>query len=203
MHAPTSTHWVAAKRVLRYLNGSPNHGLYYTKSNVQINAFCDSDWAGCPDDHKSTTGFAVFLGDCLIAWSAKKQAVIARSSAEAEYRALSLTTAELFWIRMLFKEIDIFLQVPPVLWCDNLSALALASNPVFHARTKHIEVDYHFVQEKVMNPDVLIKFISTNDQVADVFTKGLTSSRFLSLKSKLRVVPPPISLRGGVKGKPI
>jgi hypothetical protein len=203
MHAPTSTHWVAAKRVLRYLNGSPNHGLYYTKSNLQINAFCDSDWAGCPDDRRSTTGFAVFLGDCLIAWSAKKQAVISRSSTEAEYRALSLTTAELFWIRMLFKEIGIFLQVPPVLWCDNLSALALASNPVFHARTKHIEVDYHFVREKVMNRDVLIKFISTNDQVADVFTKGLTSSRFLSLKSKLRVVPPPISLRGGVKGKPI
>jgi hypothetical protein len=146
--------------------------LYYTKSNVQINAFCDSNWAGCPDDHKSTTGFAVFLGDCLIAWSAKKQAVIARSSTEAEYRAFSLTTAELFWIRMLFKEIDIFLQVPSVLWCDNLSALALASNPVFHAQTKHIEVDYHFIQEKVMNRDVLIKFISTNDQVADVFTKG-------------------------------
>ena len=125
--------------------------------------------------------------------------MISRSSTEAEYRALSLTTTELFWIRMLFKEIGIFFQVPPVLWCDNLSALALASNPVFHARTKHIEVDYHFVREKVVNRDVLIKFIFTNDQVADVFTKGLTSSRFLSLKSKLRVVPPPISLRGVLK----
>jgi aryl carrier-like protein len=101
---------------------------------------------------------------------------------------------------MLFKEIDIFLQVTSVLWCDNLSALALASNPVFHAWTKHIEVDCHFVREKVLNRDVLIQFISTNDQVANVFTKGLTSSRFMSLQSKLRVVPPPINLRGGVKG---
>jgi len=97
---------------------------------------------------------------------------------------------------MLFKELCIPLSVAPVLWCDNISALALASNPVFHARTKHIEVDYHFVREKVLNRDILIKFISTLDQVADVFTKGLSSARFHFLKSKLLVVPPPISLRG-------
>jgi hypothetical protein len=84
-------------------------------------------------------------------------------------------------------------------WCDNVSALALASNPVFHARTKHIEVDYHFVREKVLNKDISIRFISTADQVADVFTKGLSTSRFLFLQSKLTVVPPPISLRGDVK----
>jgi hypothetical protein len=75
---------------------------------------------------------------------------------------------------MLFKELRIVLSAPPVLWCDNISALALASNPVFHARTKHIEVDYHFVREKVLNRDILIKFISTSDQVADIFTKGLS-----------------------------
>jgi hypothetical protein len=142
----------------------------------------------------------VFLGDCLISWSAKKQAVVSRSSTEAEYRSLSITTAELFWIRMLFKELRVSLSIPPVLWCDNIGALALASNPVFHARTKHIEVDYHFVREKVLNRDILIKFINTHDQVADVFTKGLPSARFLVLKVKLMVVPPPINLRGGVKG---
>ena len=135
----------------------------------------------------------------MIAWSAKKQTVVSRSSTEAEYRSLSLTTAELFWLRILFKELRIVLSAPPVLWCDNISALALASNPVFHARTKHIEVDYHFVREKVLNRDILIKFISTSDQVADIFTKGLSSSRFMFLKDKLRVVPPPITLRGGVK----
>jgi hypothetical protein len=151
MHAPSSTHWIAAKRVLRYLQGTLDHGLYYTKSNLQVNSFCDSDWAGCPDDKRSTTGFAVFLGDCLIAWSAKNQAVVSRSSTEAEYRSLSITAVELFWIRMLFKELRIYLATPSVLWCDNVSAVALTSNPVFHARTKHIEVEYHFVREKVLN----------------------------------------------------
>jgi hypothetical protein len=202
LHAPCSTHWTAAKRVLRYLQGTSDHGLFYTKGPLQLNAFCDSDWAGCPDDRRSTTGFAVFLGDCLISWSAKKQAVVSRSSTEAEYRSLSTTTAELFWLRMLFKELGIPLSVAPVLWCDNVSALALASNPVFHARTKHIEVDYHFIREKVLNRDIILKFISTLDQVADVFTKGLPSPRFLYLRSKLLVVSPPISLRGAVNVSP-
>jgi hypothetical protein len=93
MHAPSSTHWIATKQVLRYLQGTTDHGLYYTKSPLQLNAFCDSDWAGCPDDRRFTTGFAVFLGDCLISWSAKKQAVVSRSSTEAEYHSLSITTA--------------------------------------------------------------------------------------------------------------
>jgi hypothetical protein len=136
----------------------------------------------------------VFLGDCLISWSAKKQPVVSRSSTEAEYRSLSITTAELFWIRMLLKEIRIYLAVPPVLWCDNIGALALATNLIFHARTKHIEVDYHFVREKVLNRDILLKFISSHDQVADLFTKGLPSAQFLALKSKLMVVSPPINL---------
>jgi hypothetical protein len=101
---------------------------------------------------------------------------------------------------MLFRELGVNLSIPPVLWCDNIGALALASNPVFHARTKHIEVDYHFVREKVLNRDILIKFINIHDQVADVFTKGLPSARFLVLNVKLMVVPPPINLRRGVKG---
>jgi hypothetical protein len=197
MHALSSTHWIATKRVLIYLNGAKDHGFHYTKSNLQLNAFCDSNWVGCPDDHRSTFDFAIFLRDCLIAWIAKKQIVVSRSSTEAEYRSLSLTTAELFWLRMLFKELRVFLSAPPVLWCDNISALALASNLVFHARTKHIEVGYHFVHEKVLNRDILIKFISTYDQVADIFTKCLSSSRFMFLKNKLMVVPPHHLVGGG------
>jgi hypothetical protein len=201
MHSPTTSHWTAAKRVLRYLKGSLNHGLHFTASStgsLHLQAFCDSDWAGSPDDRRSTSGYGVYLGNSLVSWSAKKQAVVSRSSTESEYRAMSITTAELFWLRMLFKELGVALPHAPVLWCDNVSALALASNPVFHARTKHIEVDYHFVREKVVNGDILIKFISTHDQIADIFTKGLSTARFNFLKSKLMVVPPPISLRGNV-----
>jgi transposase InsO family protein len=199
LHHPTSAHWTAAKRVLRFLKDTCDHGLTYSPSNLQLNAFCDSDWAGSPDDRRSTSGSAVFLGESLLSWSAKKQNVVSRSSTEAEYRSLALVTAELFWIRMLFCELRISLPTAPIIWCDNLSALALASNPVYHARTKHIEVDYHFVREKVLNKDISIAFISTDDQIADIFTKGLSTARFLFLKSKLKVLSSPISLRGDVK----
>jgi len=199
LHHPTSTHWTAAKRVLRFLKDTSHHGITYSKSTLQLNAFCGSDWAGSPDDRRSTSGFAVFLGDNLLSWSAKKQHVVSRSSTEAEYRSLAIVTAELFWLRMLFCELHIPLLTAPVVWCDNISALALATNPVYHARTKHIEVDYHFVREKVLNQDISLAFISTDDQIADVFTKGLSTARFLFLKSKMKVIPSPVSLRGDVK----
>ncbi len=129
----------------------------------------------------------------------KKQPVVSRSSTEAEYRSLAIATAEMFWLRMLFHDIQVPLLSTPIIWCDNISALALASNPIYHARTKHIEVDYHFVREKVLNRDISIKFISTHDQVADIFTKGLSTDRFLLLKSKLFVISSPLSLSGAVK----
>jgi hypothetical protein len=115
---------------------------------------------------------------------------------------MAITTTELFWICMLFKELCFPLSFTHVLWCDNVSALALASNPIFHARTKHIEVDYHFIHEKVVNGDICVKFISTMDQFADIFTKGSSSVHFASLRSKLMVLPSPISLRGDVKLSP-
>lgn len=101
---------------------------------------------------------------------------------------------------MLLKELHISLSSPPTLWCDNSGALALASNPVFHARTKHIEVDVHFVREKVANRDIQLHYLSTLDQVADIFTKGHTADQFCFLRAKLKVVPP-FSLQGGVKHK--
>lgn len=113
-------------------------------------------------------GFGIFLSNCLISWCAKKQPVVARSSTEAEYRAMAITTAELYWLRMLLKDLRISLPCVPTLWCDNAGALALASNLVFHAHTKHIEIDYHFIREKVVNKDMLLRYISTGDQLANV-----------------------------------
>jgi hypothetical protein len=129
MHNPTTIHLTAAKRVLRYLKGSIDCGLHYCKSSLTINA----DWAKNPDDRHSTTGCGIFLGSILISWSAKKQPVVSRSSKEAEYRSMCLTTTELYWICMMFQELHLPLLSPPTLWCDNFGALALASNPVFHA----------------------------------------------------------------------
>jgi hypothetical protein len=183
---------------LRYLKGTIDHGLAYIKGNLNLMAYCDSDWVGSPDDRRSTSGLGVFLGNCLVFWSAKKQAVIARSSTEAEYRSMAIATTKLYWLQMLFKELCILLLSALVIWCDNVSALTLASNSVYHARTKHIEVDYHFIREKVVNKDILVKFISKKNQIADVFTKGLPSTCFVELKAKLMVRPPPMRLGGGV-----
>ena len=123
---------------------------------------------------------------------------MARSSTEAECRALATIAAELSWLRMILKDLGIFLSLPPMLWCDNVSTLALASNPIFHARTKHIEVDYHYIREKVLAKELKLNFISTLDQLTDIFTKALPSPRFLDLASKLMGVPS-LSLRGDVK----
>ena len=202
LHCPTNIHLTAAKRVLRYLKGTLQFGLQFNKGSLQLNGFCDSDWAGNPDDRKSTSGYCIYLGSCLISWAAKKQSVVARSSTEAEYRSMAHTVAELYWLRMLLKELHISLLTAPCIWVDNISVLALSSNPVFHARTKHIEMDYHFIREKIFNKDIQAKYISTSAQPSDIFTKGLSSSRFIFLRDKLMVHDLPISLKEAVRDKP-
>jgi histone deacetylase 1/2 len=138
-----------------------------------VSAFSDTDWAGCPDDRRSTGGFAVLFGNNLVSWSARKQATVSRSSTEAEYKSLANATAEVMWVQTLLNELGI--PHPPAarLWCDNIGATYLSSNPIFHARSKHIEVDFHFVRERVARKLLDIRFIPSGDQVADGFTKAL------------------------------
>jgi hypothetical protein len=181
MRAPTTNHWAAVKRILRYLNETINYGHTITpSSSLNITAYSDSDWAGCPDDHKSTTGYLVFLGSNLISWSSKKQTTVARSSMEAEYRGLATVTAEVLWLQSIFQELGFSLSVL-MLWCDNLGAKFLASNPTFHARTKHIEFNYYFVREKIIAGTIQVKFICSQNQLAHVLTKPLSMNQFQSL----------------------
>lgn len=119
-----------------------------------------------------------FFCDNPVAWGAKKQSTVSGSSTEAKYRALATRAAELSWLRMLLCDLQLFISSPPIIFCDNISALSLASNPLFHAKTKHIEIDYHFVREKVTRKDLEVSYVSTEDQLANVFTKGLSSSGF-------------------------
>ncbi|XP_019196063.1 PREDICTED: uncharacterized protein LOC109189893 [Ipomoea nil] len=146
MHSPTTEHWGLVKRVLRYIKGTIDYGLRLTpSSSSDIHAFSDSDWAGCPIDRKSTSGFAVYLGTNLISWQSKKQRTVARSSTEAEYKALADVSAEVTWVVSLLRELGLHSGGPTTLWCDNLGSTYLCANPVFHASTKHVEIDYHFV----------------------------------------------------------
>ena len=187
MHFSTNTHFTAAKRILRYLRGTLHHGIAFTPSPMTLSAFTDADWARDPSDRKSTSGFLVYLGSNPITWSAKKQPTFSRSSTESEYRALAITAAKLCWLRTLLKDLRIYLADTPILWCNNVSALAIASNPVFHARTKHIEVNFHFVRERVLCKDLVVNFVSTQDQLANIFTKSLPTIRFLELQGNLLV----------------
>jgi histone deacetylase 1/2 len=199
MHQPTDEHWTAVKRILRYLKFSIHFGLLIKPStSTQLSIYSDADWAGCPDDRKSTSGFCLYLGDSLISWSSKKQPTVARSSTEAEYRAVAHATAESLWVQSLLREIGIPLVQCPILWCDNIGATYLTANPVFHARTKHVEIDYHFVREKVQQKTLDVRFISSRDQLADGLTKPIVSARFAFLRDKLNVISSPLILKGHI-----
>ncbi|RVW89814.1 Retrovirus-related Pol polyprotein from transposon RE2 [Vitis vinifera] len=186
LQSPCDSHWDAVIRILRYIKSTPSQGvLYENRGHTQVVGYTDADWAGSPTDRRSTSGYCVFIGGNLISWKSKKQDVVARSSAEVEYRAMALATCELIWLRHLLRELRFGKDEQMKLICDNQAALHIASNPVFHERTKHIEVDCYFIREKIASGCVATSFVNSNDQLADIFTKSLRGPRIKYICNKL------------------
>ncbi|KAL9261896.1 Retrovirus-related Pol polyprotein from transposon RE1-like protein, partial [Drosera capensis] len=168
--------------------GTSSFGISLRPSDIfLLEAYSDTDWTGCPDSTRSITDFAIYLGSNLISWQAKKQPTVSKSFTEAEYRAVAYTVADTLWIRSLLAELDFPLVKPVRLFCDNVSASYLVLNPVLHACTKHVAVDYYFVRERMSHGDLIVRYVPTHLQLADIFTKALSSDRFEFLRSNLGV----------------
>lgn len=192
MSTPTELHLSAAKRVLRYLQGTIGFGILYQKGgNKELVGFTDSDYAGCVEDRKSTSGYAFILSGAAVAWSSRKQPIVTLSTTEAEFVAAAACTCHLVWMKRVLKKIGYNGSESPVIFCDNSSTIKLSRNPVMHGRSKHIDVRFHFLRDLVNEGVVQIQYCCTQQQIADIFTKPLKLETFQELRKKLGVCDAP------------
>ena len=177
------------ERILRYIKGSPGQGIWMGKNDgTEIVGYCDADYGGDTTDRKSTMGYCTFIGENLVTWKTKKQKIVSCSSAESEYRAMRKLTNELTWLKALLKDFGIESSSPITMHCDNQAAIHIATNSVFHERTKHIEVDCHKVREKIEEGMILPCYTDTKDNLADIFTKGASLKVCEHIYNKLGLV---------------
>ena len=176
MHKPSKHHLGAARRILRYLGGSKEYGIWFRK-NDKFCLYTDSDWAGSVDDRRSTSGHCFLIGTAAVSWSSKKQATVALSSTEAEYVAATTSACQAIWLRRLLSDLGEEQEHATSILCDSRSAVQLSRNPVFHCRTKHIEIKHHFVRELIEKGEVVLESCRTEEQVADLMTKSLPLSK--------------------------
>ena len=181
---PTKDHWIAVKRIFRYLKGTTHLGLLYNKNNDEsLIGYSDADWGGDLDNYRSTTGYIFQIGGTAVSWKSRKQDCVALSTAEAEYMALACTAQEAVWMRELNIDMNNKLNEPTTIYEDNQSAICMAKNPQFHGRVKHIGIKYHFIREQVNAGSVKLEYCRTEDMIADMFTKGLTQEKFEKLRN--------------------
>ena len=172
-------------------------GLHLNSSSISsLVSYTDADWGGCPDTRRSTLGYCVFLGDNLVSWSSKRQPTLSRSNAEVEYRGVANVVFESCWLQNLLLELHCLVTKATIVYCDNVSAFYLLGNPMQHQRTKHIEMDIHFVREKVARGQVRVLHLPSRYQIADIFTKGLPCVLFDNFRDNLSVHRPPASIVG-------
>jgi hypothetical protein len=183
---PKEVHLRAVKRIMRYLVYTPKFGLWYPKgSTFDLIGFSDADWEGCKIDRKSTSGTCQFLGRSLVSWASKKQNSLALSTAEAKYIVVGHYCVQLLWMRQTLRDYGYKLSKVPLL-CDNESAIRMMDNPV--GRTKHIDIRYHFLRDHQQRGDIKITYVSTKEQLADIFTKPLDDKNFSKLRNELNIL---------------
>jgi len=199
MQQPRVPHFQALLHVLQYLQTTLDLGiLLNNQADFSLVAYCDSDWAACTHSRRSVSGYLVFFGHSLISWKSKKQGIVSLSSAEAEYRSLRRLVAELAWLSRLLHELSVEDITPIPVKCDSRAAIYIAKNPVYHERTKHIELDCHFVREKLLAGLISLSHIPTQHQLAYLLTKPLNGASHRAILPKLGVQRPP-DLRGGCR----
>jgi len=188
---PNQTHWVAAKRVLRYLKGTANLGIIFSGGDEPRSCvgYSDADWAGDKEDRRSTSGYIFQIAGGPVSWRSRKQDTVALSTAEAEYVALSSAAQECVWMRRLNTELGNPPQGPTTILEDNQSSIAMARNPQYHGRVKHIDIKHHFVREQVSSGTIELKYCPTNEMLADMLTKGLAQQQFCLLRAKAGMAP--------------
>lgn len=188
--SPKKAHWCAVKRILKYVKGTVDYGILFRRDNVysSITAYSDADFAGDKVSRKSTSGFVLKLGEAPIAWGSQKQKTVALSTTESEYIATCETTKELIWISRFMKSLIGNFNKSSVMYVDNQSAIKLVKNPEYHIRTKHIDIKYHFIREKLEEKVFRLEYVSTEDQIADIFTKPLSKNRLERLRKIIGVV---------------
>ncbi|KAA0065405.1 putative mitochondrial protein [Cucumis melo var. makuwa] len=189
MSSPTVDHWAVVEQILCYLKAAPKRViLYKDHRHTRVGCFFDADWAGSREDRRSTFGYCVFVGENLVSLKRKKQNVVSHSSVESEYRAMAQSVCEIVWIHQLLSEIGFSITVPAKLWCDNQVALHITSNLVFHERTKHIEVDCHFIHVKIQDGLVSTGYVKIGEQLGDFLTKAIDRGIISYLCDKLGMI---------------
>ncbi|MED6217053.1 hypothetical protein PIB30_118021 [Stylosanthes scabra] len=188
MQKPSQKHYGAARRILRYLQGTQEYDIHYQSTeDSKLLGYTDSDWAGSIDDMKSTSGYVFTLGSGVFSWASKKQETVAQSSAEAEYVAAANATSQAIWLRKIFEDIREQQEGPTTMLCDSKSAIAMTNNSVYHSRTKHIAIKYHFIREAILEKKIKIEYCNTEEQLADIFTKALPRTKFELFRQMLGV----------------
>jgi len=183
-------HWKALKRILRYLKGTQDLGIIYRTSgdNLDLKGFCDADYASDALTRKSTTGYVVTINGSPTSWCSRLQQSVAQSTTEAEYVAIAECSKDIIWYQQLFAELNIKNEKPTTIFSDNQGAILLTKNSIFHKRTKHIDIRFHFIRELQNDGRIKVKYVPTKEQPADMLTKSLCSPSLAICKRLLNII---------------